>query len=134
MIHQQIIRYVAVGLTLNATLYGAYLVLTQSLLGSRSAMTLTYCAGVLIGYLLNREITFRFSGPNGGPLLRYIGSYCVGYAVNLVALWFFVDEVGVAHQIVQAGAILTMPALLFALQKYWVFSDDSDLRPVRSAS
>ncbi len=77
MIRQQVIRYVAVGLVLNAALYGAYLVLTQSLMGSRSAMTLTYCAGVLTGYLLNREITFRFIGPNGGPLLRYIGSYCV---------------------------------------------------------
>ena len=27
----------------------------------------------------------------------------------------------IAHEIVQAGVILTLPVILFALQRYWVF-------------
>jgi putative flippase GtrA len=122
MIRQQFLRYAAIGLLLNAALYGAYLLLTHTLLGSRAAMTLTYGAGVLIGFILNRTLTFRYRGENSGALLRYFGSYAIGYAINLTALWLLVDRAGMAHEAVQGGMTVTLPVVLFALQKYWVFS------------
>jgi putative flippase GtrA len=121
MIRQQLIRYAAIGLLLNAALYGAYLLLTHTLMGSRAAMTLTYCSGVLIGFVLNRKITFRYHGDNAGALLRYIASYVIGYAINFMTLWLLVDHAGIAHEIVQGGVIVTLPVVLFALQRYWVF-------------
>ncbi len=122
MIRRQFIRYAVIGLMLNAVLYGAYLLLTHTLMGSRAAMTITYCAGVLIGFMLNRDITFRYCGGNLGALLRYIASYVIGYAINFAVLWLFVDRWGMAHEIVQGGVILTLPVGLFVLQRYWVFS------------
>ena len=55
-------------------------------------MTITYCAGVLIGFTLNRRITFHFDGDNRSALLRYIGAYAIGYEINFVGLWLFVDH------------------------------------------
>src|SRR5208283_1999893 len=75
MMHHQFIRYGVIGLGLNAAGYAAYLLLTHTVLGSRSAMTITYCSGVLIGFLLNRRVTFRFDGDSRQALLRYIGAY-----------------------------------------------------------
>ncbi len=121
MIGRQFIRYAAIGLGLNVALYGAYLLLTYSLLGSRAAMTCTYCTGVLAGFLLNRRVTFRYHGGNFGALLRYVATYVIGYVINFVTLVIFVDGADIAHERVQGGVILTLPVLLFALQKYWVF-------------
>ncbi len=133
MIRQQFVRYAVIGLALNATLYGAYLLLTQTLMGSRAAMTLTYCAGVLLGFMLNRSITFRYHGRDAGALLRYVASYVIGYAINFAALWIFVSRLGIAHQIVQGIVILTLPVVLFALQRYWVFSAHIRNRPTLRA-
>jgi len=119
--HQQFIRYGVIGLGLNAAGYAAYLLLTHTLLGSRSAMTITYCSGVLIGYLLNRRITFRFDGDSRWALLRYVGAYAMGYGINFAGLWLFVDYYGAPHEIVQGGIMSVLVVVLFLLQRYWVF-------------
>lgn len=121
MIRIQFLRYAVIGLLLNAALYGAYVLLTHTVMGSRAAMTVTYVSGVLLGFVLNRRITFRYRGGNAGALTRYVASYAIGYLINLAALWLLVDHVGIAHEIVQAVVIVTLPVVLFALQRYWVF-------------
>jgi putative flippase GtrA len=123
MIRQQFTRYVMIGVLLNAALYGSYLLLTHTVMGSRAAMSITYCVGVLIGFLLNRKITFSFHGGDTGALFRYIVSYAVGYGVNLLGLWLFVDFAGFPHELVQGGMIITLAFMLFALQKWWVFGE-----------
>ena len=115
------VRFALIGLGLNAVLYVAYLLLTRTLMGSRSAMTITYAIGVLAGFALNRRITFRFEGGGGSALLRYVCAYAFGYGVNLAALSLFVDGLGVPHEIVQGVMIFTLAATLFLLQKLWVF-------------
>lgn len=122
MISRQFIRYAAVGLMLNIVLFGVYLLLTRGLMGSPAAMTATYSAGVLIGFVLNRSITFSYKGRNPIALMRYVLIYVTGYALNFVVLWLLVGQVGVPHEIVQGGVTFSLPLLLFILQKYWVFS------------
>jgi putative flippase GtrA len=121
MIHHQFVRYVAIGLLLNASLYCGYLLLTHMFIGSRLAMTITYSSGVLIGFLLNRKVTFRYSGNNVGALRRYVASYALGYIINFAGLWLLVERVGIAHEIVQGGMTVALPIALFVVQKYWVF-------------
>jgi putative flippase GtrA len=123
MIRHQFMRYIIIGVLLNATLYAFYLLLTHTLMGSRAAMSITYCAGVLIGFVLNRKITFSFRGRDTGALFRYIVSYSVGYVVNFIGLWLFVDLAGFAHELVQGGMIVTLAFMFFALQKWWVFAE-----------
>jgi putative flippase GtrA len=121
MVYQQFIRYVVIGVGLNAAGYAAYLTLTHTVMGSRSAMSLTYCSGVLIGFVLNRRITFRFDGDKGTALLRYVCAYAIGYVANFVGLWLLVERYGASHEIVQGGMVLGLAVLMFLLQRYWVF-------------
>jgi putative flippase GtrA len=121
MTRKQFFYFAVIGISLNAALYGAYLLLTHNLTGSRAAMTITYFTGVMIGFGLNRRITFRFAGDNGSAFLRYIAAYAVGYAINFIGLWLLVDLFGIAHEIVQGVMIVGVSILLFILQKYWVF-------------
>ncbi len=129
MIGRQFIGYAIIGLTLNLILYGAYLVLTSAGIPSLAAMTLTYAAGVLSGFVLNRSIIFRYRGGHSGALLRYVTTYGIGYAINFALLWLLAVREGLPHQVVQGGITLGLPVVLFALQKYWVFR----ARPARDA-
>jgi putative flippase GtrA len=125
MVRQEFIRYASIGLLLNAALYVAYLGLTRTLMGREMAMSVTYAVGVLTGFALNRRITFRYRCRNLDALLRYIVVYIIGYLINLTSLWLLVGRAGLPHEFVQGGIISILPAILFILQKYWVFSDHS---------
>lgn len=122
MIRQQFMRYVIIGVLLNAALYGSYLLLTHTVMGSRAAMSITYGAGVLTGFVLNCKITFGFRGDQVGALARYIASYGIGYAIDFTGLWLLVDRAGFRHEWVQAFLTIAIALILFALQRYWVFS------------
>ncbi|GAU83449.1 hypothetical protein BIWAKO_03375 [Bosea sp. BIWAKO-01] len=76
---------------------------------------------MLIGFLLNRKITFRYCGNNAGALRRYVASYGFGYIINFAGLWLLVEKAGIAHEIVQGGMTVGLPIMLFVIQKYWVF-------------
>jgi putative flippase GtrA len=128
MILSQFTRYVLIGLLLNAPLYGSYLWLSHTWTGSRGAMSVTYCAGVLLGFVLNRKITFGFRGDQVGALARYIASYGIGYAIDFAGLWLLVERGGFRHEWVQAFLTIAIAVMLFALQRYWVFSPSLPMR------
>ncbi|OCB23473.1 hypothetical protein A5674_24230 [Mycobacterium malmoense] len=121
MVRAQFIRYVLIGFALNAALYAAYLFLTSWMMGSETAMTITFSVGVLLSFIANRSITFRHRGHRFAALGRYLTSYAVVYLINFCALWIFAGRIGVPHQIVQACAIFVLALLAFIMQKYWVF-------------
>jgi putative flippase GtrA len=127
-VHGQFLRYAAIGITLNTALYLSYIALTHTFMNSLAAMTLTYCFGVLLGFVINRKITFGHQGNEASALLRYILSYLVGYIYNFIALLLLVDYAGYPHGAVQAGVLVTLWVLLFALQRYWVFPPSSPAR------
>lgn len=49
-------------------------------------------------------------------------SYGLGYLVNLTALYLCVDRLGWPHEAVQGAMVFVVAALLFVLQKFWVFT------------
>ena len=132
MIRRQFISYFVIGVSVNVTLYAVYLLLADTLMESRSAMTVTYCAGVLLSFALNRKITFRFRGDNGSALLRYAGAYAIGYVINFAGLWLLVDHYGIAHEIAQGVIMLVLVVVLFLLLRYWVFPARASSYPARS--
>jgi putative flippase GtrA len=135
MIARQAASFVFVGIAVNASLYAAYLLLTHTLLNSFAAMTVTYCSGVVMGFLLNRRLTFGFEGESAAAFLRYVGAYLLGYVVNLAGLWLLADRCRIPHEIVQ-WMILSIAVLIFLLQKYWVFkirASDNSPRLARPA-
>lgn len=117
----QFVRYATIGVLSNALLYGGYLLLTMSGIGHKTAMSLVYLAGILITFSFNRHWTFSYEGRTGGALFRYFSAYVTGYFFNLSALWILTDFAGFPHQAVQAVLIFLTAALIFLLQKVWVF-------------
>jgi putative flippase GtrA len=118
----QFCRYVVVGLGSNAILYLAYLGLTYAGLGPKTSMTLLYVLGTVQSFMFNKHWSFESARSHGPEFVRYVLAYGFGYLLNLVALYALVDRAGYPHQAVQAVMICVLAALLFTLQKFWVFS------------
>ena len=121
MVRAQFVRYVLVGLGLNAGLYAMYLLLTWRIMGSEAAMTITLSVGTLLSFLANRRLTFRHRGDRLAALRRFLACYAIIYLLDFIALWVFAGQMGIPHQIVQGCAILVLPLLAFMMQRYWVF-------------
>jgi putative flippase GtrA len=121
MVRAQVIRYVLVGLGLNAALYCMYLLLTWRIMGSEAAMTLTFVIGTLLSFLANRRITFNHRGDGLAALRRFAACYAFLYLVDFIALWVFAGQMRVPHQIVQGCVAVVLALLNFIVQRHWVF-------------
>lgn len=119
----QFARFAMVGLVSNAALFLLYLLMTHVGLGHKLAATLAYALGVLQTFVFNRSWSFKHGGAAGPALGRYIAAYGLGYAFNMAALLLFVDRAGFPHEWVQGTVIIVLAALLFLLQKFWVFGE-----------
>ena len=120
---RQFTRFVLAGLTSNTVLYVVYLLLTRSLLAPKAAMTVVYVSGVVLGFVINRSWTFEHTGPARSALARVAVAYAVGYVVNLVGLHAGTVVLGFPHEAVQAVLIILIAAMMFGMQKYFVFGD-----------
>jgi putative flippase GtrA len=127
----QSLRFIIIGLASNLILYLLYLALTAFGIGHKTAMTLLYLVGTLQTFIFNKRWTFSHHGNIQQSLLRYLAAYGACYILNLALLYTFVDSLGWSHALVQGLAILIVAALLFLVQKYWVFRCDSS-RPIQA--
>lgn len=126
----QLLRFGIVGVTSNGVLYLAYLLLTNTGLGAKTAMSLLYVVGVIQTFVFNKRWSFSHGGTHGPAFIRYCIAYVGGYLLNLLALFVLVDIHGHPHQVVQGILILTLAALMFILQKYWVFAQEKGVESV----
>ena len=78
--------------------------------------------GVVQTFAVNKRVTFRHDGAAARSAWRYVASYGACYVLNLGAMIWFVDKLEFPHRTVQGVAIVTIAALLFLLQKFWVFA------------
>lgn len=123
-VHKQFIRYAIVGLASNAIAYLIYIVLTRLGMGPKIAMSLLYALGVMQTFVFNKRWTFDHRGAHAAVFIRYCITYGLGYVINLMALFFLVDQQGYPHEIVQGAMIFSLAVMLFLLQKFWVFQTD----------
>lgn len=119
----QLIRYGLVGLVSNLTIYFVYLLLAYRGIEPKMAMTLMYIIGALIGFVGNRKWTFTHRGSSFLAATRYAISHLLGYFLNYSILFILVDQLGYAHQWVQAAAIIIVAGFLFIVFKYFVFRE-----------
>ena len=121
MVSRQVVRFTVVGLVSNALLFGLYLLLNSAGLTHVTSMTAVYAIGVAQTFLVNRSWTFGHAGRLGGPFVRYIVTYALGYLLNLGLLTTLVDGLHLPHAWVQGALIFVVAAFVFVLQKHWVF-------------
>lgn len=120
---RQLIRYGLVGVANNATLYLLYLLITYLGVEPKTTMTLLYIIGASIGFIGHRKWTFAHRGDYSSAALRYILAHLLGYLLNFLILFAFVDRLGYAHQWVQGMAIIIVAGFLFIVFKYFVFRE-----------
>jgi putative flippase GtrA len=117
----QLFRYVIVGISSNGVGYLLYLLVTSLGVGPKITMSCLYFTGAVIGFFANRHITFSHQGRITSSLARYSIVHVVGYVLNFMLLFLFVDELGFPHQSVQAVAIFIVALFLFFMFKFFVF-------------
>ena len=117
----QLFRYGIVGLCSNGIGYCCYLLITWLGLEPKVAMTLLYGVGALVSFFCNRSFTFSHKGGLRSAGLRYMMAHLMGYGINYAFLFFFVDQLGYAHEIVQAVAVFVVAFFLFISFKLFVF-------------
>jgi putative flippase GtrA len=130
----QLLRYGFVGLMSNTIGFLLYLAITAVGMEHKLAMTLLYALGVAQTFFFNKRWSFQHTGAHGPALLRYCISYALGYLINLIALFFAVDKLGYAHQIIQGVMVLSLAVFLFLLQKFWVFRPSEPLSASTASS
>jgi putative flippase GtrA len=114
-------RFAIVGFASNLLLYSLYLLMTAFGLGSKVAMTLVYVTSAVQTFVFNAGWTFERK-VSKASLVKYGFAYGACYLINMLALIVFVDRIGFPHEAVQAAMILVVAAVMFMLQKFWVFA------------
>ena len=117
----QIMQFGIIGLLTNGMLYALYLLLCRLAFQPLVAMTITFALGVALSWLLNGLITFRAQLTRRSGF-RMIMAYLGAYLSNLSLLWLAVHVFSLPHQWIQLVIMILLAILLFALQKFWVFS------------
>jgi putative flippase GtrA len=119
--NREIIYYGLIGVVSNIAGYLMYLMITYLGCPPKIAMTILYCVGATVSFLGNRKLTFKHQGHLLGSGIKYIIAHFLGYLLNLTILIVMVDNLGYAHQWVQAVAIFIVAAFLFMALKFFVF-------------
>lgn len=122
---RQLFRFGVIGLLQNGIGYGLYLILTLAGLPPKPTMTVLYLVGATASFLANRRFTFGHTGKLTHAGIRFVLAHLGGYLINLLLLWWLVDQNGHPHQWVQAGAIFIVAAYLFVSFRFFVFPDKS---------
>ncbi|WP_420600111.1 GtrA family protein [Neptuniibacter sp.] len=120
----QLFSYLFIGLVTNISGYFLYFLITYFLGHPKLTMTFVYSLGALLGFLANRRFTFRHDGHIGTAGIRYLVVQLSGYLLNLLLLIVFVDYLGIAHQLVQAVAIVVVAIFLFVSLRCFVFKSN----------
>ncbi len=123
---RQLLRFGVIGLLQNGIGYGLYLILTLAGLPPKPTMTFLYLAGATASFLANRRFTFGHTGKLTHAGIRFMLAHLGGYLINLLLLWWLVDQNGYPHQWVQACAIFVVAAYLFVSFRFFVFPAKSN--------
>ena len=87
-----------------------------------AALAADYAAGIAVGFVLQRSMTFGRGGAFLGTLGRYAATYLAVFVANLLALDLLVRVLRVDPLVAQAACLAVMTVASYVLQKRWVFA------------
>jgi putative flippase GtrA len=106
MIDHRLARFAAVGMA-NTVVGLAIIYACTGLLdmGDVAANAIGYALAVLLGFALNKNWTFGYTGDATGALVRYLATLLAAYAANLAATLFALDVLRLDSYMAQAVGI-----------------------------
>lgn len=127
----QIIRYGCVGLGVTSAQAATYWMLaTWARVHSQIANFTGYLVAVVLGYFLHSAFTFRGHAPEkaGGSAnqhrwrsVRFVAVSLVSWGLNAIWVWIAVSWMGWATWTPIPAMLFVTPALVFVLNRQWVF-------------
>jgi putative flippase GtrA len=116
------LRYAVVGV-LNTLVGLLVIVACQALLGFSPyvANACGYAIGILVGYVANRNWTFRHSGAIGLSAALYLALFATCYVLNLAVLWLGLNVLGWPAALAQLAAMVVYTVCFFVGCKLVVF-------------
>ncbi len=117
----QLFRYGVAGVGVNAAAFIAYLLFTGAGLAPPFAMTITYFSAMVVGFAVNRSITFVYNGNPSTALGKYIITYAAGYLLNLGGLVVLIRFFHFPHASAQGVLVFLVAVVMFTLLRFWVF-------------
>lgn len=123
------VRYALVGLVNTVVglgvIYGAMYFLGFA---DIPANALGYMVGVIVSFLLNRQWTFRDTGPIGSALVRFLAVLLVAYFANLGTVLALVELAAVNRYLAQAAGVLPYVVVGYLGSRYFAFRTPGDSR------
>lgn len=92
------------------------------------ANALGYLVGVIVSFLLNRQWTFRDTGPIGPALARFLAVLLVAYCANLGSVLALVELAAVNRYLAQAAGVLPYVVVGYLGSRYFAFRAPEDSR------
>jgi putative flippase GtrA len=89
--------------------------------GDIMANAVGYACGLAIAYLLNASWTFNYRGSNATAAPRFLFSFLLAYAVNLLTVWAALHYLSLNGYVAQILGILPYTALFYLLSNAYVF-------------
>jgi putative flippase GtrA len=127
---KQAIRYAIVGVTNTAITFVIYYILTEFLSISKNPANFTgYAAGLVNGFIWNKQWTFRKKGSWFRSAVAYLILFAICYSLQMLLFnWLNKDvkEVPSAHLVNFLLAMLLYNGLFFLSNKYIAFRDNED--------
>ena len=87
-----------------------------------TASTIGFAASIAVSYLLQRAWVFGSAAGHASTGPRFLTVTAAALALNTAVLWIGADLLGGPYAVVQAVAILLIPALNYLLNSRWTFA------------
>ncbi|MBV5327767.1 MAG: GtrA family protein [Chlorobium sp.] len=114
-------RYLLSGGMLTVVGYAAIILLSTVFgLDPYWANFYVYVAGIIVSYWLNALIVFR-NRPNVISFLKFLFSFLIAYAANIIALAVALDWMHLGHWLSQLLATVVYSCVHFGLSRTYVF-------------
>ncbi|MBK1641391.1 hypothetical protein CKO12_05775 [Chromatium okenii] len=91
------------------------------------ANALGYFCGLIIGFILNKQWSFRFSGSNISALARFFVVVFIAYTFNLITTLIMIDIFFINSYLAQAVGILPYAIVSYLGSRYYVFPENPDI-------
>lgn len=120
---RQLLIYAMAGVLINTAGFITYIIITNFGGAPKPTMSFLYLSGVFVSFFTNSQLSFSYAGSMSKAFFRFLTVHALGYSINLLILFVFVDLLAYSHQYVQGMSILIIAIFLFIAFRYFVFAN-----------
>jgi putative flippase GtrA len=115
-------QFAVVGCIATAVQYLVLIVFFQLFqISPQSASAVGFACGAAVSYLLNRQWTFRSTGPHRRLVMRFTLMALGGLCLNSAVMYLGIRILGLYYLFAQCLATLVTLAMNFLVARIWVF-------------